>query len=75
MNDEREWAGTTEDRYALHRFGADQQARCDPSIRTYSAGTPRDAFREPYMTLRARADIEAEGFAHLYQFCPTCAGL
>ncbi|MFI0742823.1 hypothetical protein ACH4PU_32780 [Streptomyces sp. NPDC021100] len=72
---DKEWAGTTKDSYDLHRFGADRQARCDPSILTYSSITPRDAFREPYMTLRTRAEIEATGFAHLYRFCTTCAGL
>ncbi|WP_420082644.1 hypothetical protein ACN6AT_37390 (plasmid) [Streptomyces sp. JL4002] len=31
-----DWAGTTTDEYDLHRFPANQQALCDPAIRTYS---------------------------------------
>ncbi|MFE1781258.1 hypothetical protein ACFW9F_01355 [Streptomyces sp. NPDC059506] len=70
--DTKEWAGTTEDRHDLHRFGTDQYAKCDPSIRTYSRTTPHDAYRELYMTLRTRAEIEGDPFARMYRFCPIC---
>ncbi|MFJ4902904.1 hypothetical protein [Streptomyces sp. NPDC088727] len=71
----REWAGTTEDMYDLHRFGPKQVARCDPAIRTYSRITGHDEFREPYMTLRSRAQIEAHWAAHRYRFCAACTNL
>ncbi|MEV7511773.1 hypothetical protein AB0O57_27845 [Streptomyces sp. NPDC091201] len=67
------WAGTTVDMYDLHRFPADRQAVCNPDIRTYSTTTAHDATREPYMTLRTRAQIEAGGFGHLYRFCSSCS--
>ncbi|MYU24664.1 hypothetical protein [Streptomyces sp. SID8352] len=67
-----EWAGTTEDMYDLHRFGPDRRAACDPAIRTYSRITDRDAYREPYMTLRTRAEIQSSWAAHMYRFCPSC---
>ncbi|MFB6665982.1 hypothetical protein [Streptomyces parvus] len=70
--DAREWAGTTEDMYDLHRFNEDQQARCNPTIRTYSRITDRDEFREPYMTLRTRAQIEGHWAAYKYRFCLSC---
>lgn len=68
-----DWAGTTGDMYDLHRFGADKRAACDPAIRTYSSRRPDDRFREPYMTLRSRDQIDATGFGHMYRFCPACA--
>jgi hypothetical protein len=75
-NDVKEWAGTTEDMYDLHRFTPDRRARCRPGIRTYSRTTDHDDVREPYATLRTRADIEATGFAdgryRLYRFCAAC---
>lgn len=55
----REWAGTTED-------------MCNPTIRTYSRTTDHDHAREPYMTLRTRAEIEGRWSAYMYRFCPTC---
>lgn len=67
-----DWAGSTEDMWDLHRFGADKQALCDPNIRTYSSHGPDDQYREPYMTLRSRGQIEATGFGYMYCFCPTC---
>ncbi|WP_030757283.1 hypothetical protein [Streptomyces sp. NRRL F-5135] len=70
--DVREWAGTVDDAYDLHRFGPDQRARCNPNIRTHSRITDRDEFREPYMTLRTRAEIEAHWAAPRYHFCPDC---
>ncbi|MFI1189176.1 hypothetical protein [Streptomyces californicus] len=42
--DAREWAGATEDRYDLHRFDEDRQARCNLAIRTYSRITDHDEF-------------------------------
>ena len=69
----RDWAGTTEDMYDLHRFPADKRALCTPAIRTYSSTQPDDAFRQPYMTLRTREAIEATAFAHFYRFCPACS--
>ncbi|MET9051235.1 hypothetical protein ABZW50_08785 [Streptomyces bacillaris] len=79
VDDVREWAGTTEDMNDLHRFTKDQHARCNPAIRTHSRITDRDEFREPYMTLRTRAEIERTGFAngpyHLYRFCAACTKL
>ncbi|MET9760075.1 hypothetical protein ABZ016_13630 [Streptomyces sp. NPDC006372] len=71
-SDAKEWAGTTEDTHDLHRFGPDQRARCNRSIRTYSRITDRDAYREPYMTLRTRAEIEEHWAAYMYRFCPAC---
>ncbi|WP_405506357.1 hypothetical protein OG323_06115 [Streptomyces cyaneofuscatus] len=71
--DAREWAGTTEDMYDLHRFNDDQQAACNPAIRTYSRITDRDEFREPYMTLRTRSQIEGHWAAYKYRFCAACA--
>lgn len=68
-----DWAGTTEDEYDLHRFPANKQALCDQTIRTYSMTTDHDEFREPYMTLRTRAQIEAKGFGYMYRFCPDCS--
>ncbi|MGW0673152.1 hypothetical protein [Streptomyces sp. NPDC002746] len=72
----REWAGTTEDMYDLHRFSEDRKARCNPTIRTHSRITDHDEIREPYMTLRTRTEIESTGFAngpyHLYRFCSDC---
>lgn len=74
----KDWAGTTLDTHDLHRFDQNQQALCDPTIRTYAKATPDDATREPYMYPRSRAQIEATGFASgrwkLYRFCPDCAG-
>ncbi|MCX4750971.1 hypothetical protein OG455_41555 [Kitasatospora sp. NBC_01287] len=67
-----DWAGTTEDMFDLHRFTHDKTALCNPTIRTYSSRTPHDQFREPYMTLRSRAQIEATGFGHRYTFCLAC---
>ena len=67
-----DWAGTTEDTWNLHRFTADKTARCDPAIRTHSSRRPDDPFREPYMTLRSRAQIEITGFGDMYRFCPAC---
>lgn len=66
------WAGTTADMYDLHLFGPERTAQCDPTIRTYSRSTPNDQYREPYMTLRTRTQIEAGGFADMYTFCPAC---
>ncbi|MFJ8763123.1 hypothetical protein [Streptomyces cyaneofuscatus] len=74
-DDVRKWAGTTEDMYDLHRFTRDQQARCNPTIRTYSRITDRDEFREPYMTLRSRAQIDGHWAAYMYRFCAACTGL
>jgi hypothetical protein len=71
MSNEQGWAGTTEDRYDLHRFGTDRSARCNPNIRTYSRTTSQDATREPYATLRTRAEIIATGFP-AYKFCTAC---
>ncbi|TXS34760.1 hypothetical protein [Streptomyces sp. OR43] len=71
-DDVREWAGTTEDMHDLHRFGPNQQARCDPAIRTHSRITDRDEFREPHMTLRSRAQIAGHWAAHRYRFCVSC---
>jgi hypothetical protein len=68
-----DWAGTTEDMYDFHRFPADKRAACNPAIRTYSSTQPDDAFRQPYMTLRTRTQIEANGFGHMYRFCPDCS--
>ncbi|MGV9352260.1 hypothetical protein [Streptomyces misionensis] len=72
VEDVKEWAGTTEDMYDLHRFGPDQRARCNPAIRTHSRTTDHDHVREPYMTLRTRAEIEAHWAAYMYRFCPAC---
>lgn len=69
----KDWAGTTEDMYDLHRFPADKQALCNPAIRTYSSTRPDDEFRQPYMTMRTREAIEATPFAHFYRFCPHCS--
>ncbi|WP_282797873.1 hypothetical protein [Streptomyces sp. CC224B] len=70
----REWAGTTQDAYDLHRFTSDRRARCNTSIRTYSRITDHDHVRWPYMTLRTRAEIEGLWAAYMYTFCPACAG-
>ncbi len=67
-----DWAGTTADRHDLHRFTADRTALCNPAVRTHSRTTPDDRHREPYSTLRTRAQIEATGFGHLHRFCPDC---
>ncbi|MEI5032409.1 hypothetical protein RB201_04210 [Streptomyces sp. S1A(2023)] len=69
--DAREWAGTTEDRYDLHRFNENQQAHCNPAIRT-SRITDHDETREPYMTLRTRAQIEGHWAASMYRLCADC---
>jgi hypothetical protein len=69
----RDWAGTTEDMYDLHRFPADKQALCNPTIRTHSSTQPDDKFREPYMTLRTRREIEEGSFPELYRFCSDCS--
>lgn len=66
------WAGTTDDMFDLHQFGPERTAQCNPAIRTHSRSTPDDATREPYATLRTRAQIEATGLADMYTFCPTC---
>ena len=66
------WAGTTTDRYDLHLFGPERTAQCNPTIRTHSRSTPDDTTREPYATLRTRAQIKATGFADMYTFCPAC---
>ncbi|MFD7861477.1 hypothetical protein [Streptomyces sp. NPDC059783] len=71
-DDAREWAGTTDDMYDLHRFDASRQAFCDPAIRTCSRITDHDELREPYMTLRSRAQIEAHWAAYMYRFCAAC---
>lgn len=68
----KDWAGTTIDEFDVHRFPADKRALCNPAIRTYSMTTDHDESREPYMTLRTRTQIEANGFGHLYRFCPAC---
>ncbi|MEU9409874.1 hypothetical protein AB0E08_29875 [Streptomyces sp. NPDC048281] len=70
--DAKEWAGTTEDMYDLHRFKPDRRARCNAEVRTYSRTTGHDAYRDPYMTLRTRAQIAATGFGWLYHFCEGC---
>ncbi|MEU1088951.1 hypothetical protein ABZ401_19310 [Streptomyces sp. NPDC005892] len=73
MTDQREWAGTTTDMYDLHRFGPERRALCNLTIRTYSSITDRDEYREPYMTLRTRAQIEGHWAVYKYRFCPECA--
>lgn len=75
--DPTEWAGTRDDMHDLHRFTADQRARCNPNIRTHSRNTTpaQDRTREPYMRLRTRAEIEASGWGDYYRFCPACAAL
>jgi hypothetical protein len=76
----REWAGTTESMFDLHRFTSDRRARCNPEIRTHSHNTTpeKDRYREPYARLRTREEIEAvarEWAGRLeYRFCPECDG-
>ena len=74
----REWAGTTESMFDLHRFTPDRRARCNPKIRTYSRNTTpdNDRCREPYSRLRTREEIEASPLVAAglvtYRFCPEC---
>lgn len=79
--DIREWAGTTEDMFDLHRFTSNnRRARCNPEIRTYSRNTTpeNDRYREPYARLRTREEIEAQSLVVAglitYRFCPECDG-
>ncbi|MFK0154222.1 hypothetical protein ACIQVK_19380 [Streptomyces sp. NPDC090493] len=71
-SDVKEWAGTTEDMHDLHRFGTDRRAQCNPKIRTHSSTTDHDVYRQPYMTLRTRAEIEDHWAASMYRFCRGC---
>lgn len=67
-----DWAGTTQDRYDVHRFGTGRRALCDPEIMTYSTTTDHDDTREPYMAFRTRREIESSDFAYMYRFCCVC---
>lgn len=69
----REWHGTRTKPFSLHRFAADNRARCNRRIMA-NATPPNGGRGEWGVFKKTRSEIENATHPEFYTFCPKCAG-